>query len=241
MSVGINVMAQLKSPWGAGNLTVAPPGGPACAYEVVLDTWAEGLRQTEKTGDFLTMFMNATSGEYPLDTAATYDALLVLQKAIEAVASYDAVSGTASAKADDIIHWLEDLANAQVTTTGLTACYPLPDTAAAGKPALSEALVRSLYDLDSYNYTYRYEAKDWTMPPHTTHDLAYGPGLLTGIGAQWQWDGATRIWKKVGIWPMHFGPEYDEALTDQYGCWNFAYNGTMPLVIPQYVIAHHKP
>jgi len=241
MSVGINVMAQLKGPWGAGNLTVAPPGGPACAYEVVLDNWAEGLRQTEKTGNFLTMFMNATSGEYPLATAATYDALLVLEKAIEAVASYDAVSGTASAKADDIIHWLEDPANAQVTTTGLTAYYPLPDTAAAGKPALSEPQVRSLYDLDSYNYTYRYEARDWTMPPHTTHDLVYGPGILTGIGAQWQWDVTSHMWKKVGIWPMDLGREYDEVLTDQYGCWNFAYNGTRPLVIPQNVIAHHKP
>ena len=241
MSVGINVMAQLRSPWGAGNLTVPPPGGPACAYEVVLDIWAEELEQTEKTGDFLTMFMNAALGEYPLDTAATYDALLILDKAIEAVASYDAAEGTASARADDVIHWLENPANAQVTTTGLTVYYPLPDTAAAGKPALSEAQVRSLYDLDSYNYTYRYEAKDWTMPPHTTHDLVYGPGILTGIGAQWQWDAATRIWKKVGIWPMDLGREYDEALTDQYGCWNFAYNGTRPLVIPQNVIAHHKP
>jgi ABC-type branched-subunit amino acid transport system substrate-binding protein len=240
MSVGINVMAQLKSPWGAGNLTAAPPGGPACAYEVVLDTWADGLQQTEKTGDFLTMFMNATSGEYPLDTAATYDALLVLEKAIQAAASYDAANGTASARADDIIHWLENPANAQVTTTGLAAYYPLPDTAAAGRPALSEAEVRSLYGLDSYNYTYVYDARDWTIPPHTAHDLTYGPGLLTGIGAQWQWDVTTRTWKKVGVWPMDLGSEYDEALTDQYGCWNFAYNGTRPLVIPQNVIDHHK-
>jgi len=241
MSVGINVMAQLKSPWGAGNLTTAPPGGPACAYEVVLDTWAEGLEQTEKTENFSTVFTNSTSGEYPLNTAATYDALLGLQKAIEAVASYNAVNGTAYAEADDIIQWLEDPGNAQVTTTGLTAYYPRPETTAAGKPALSEAQVRSLYDLGSYNYTYTYDAKDWTMPAHTTHDLAYGPGLLTGIGAQWQWDGTAGIWKKVGVWPMDFGDKYDEALTDQYGCWNFAYNGTRPLEIPQNIIEHHKP
>ncbi len=243
MSVGINVMAQLKSPWGAGNLTTAPPGGPACAYEVLLDTWADGLEQTEKTGDFLTVFTNSTSGEYPLYVAATYDALLGLQKAIEAVASYDAVNGTAYADADDIIQWLEDPANAQVATTGLTAYYPRPETTAAGKPALSEAQVRSLYDLGSYNYTYTYDPKDWTMPAHTTHDLAYGPGLLTGIGAQWQWVGNETVgeWKKVGVWPMDFGDQYDEALTDQYGCWNFAYNGTKPLVIPQNIIEHHKP
>jgi ABC-type branched-subunit amino acid transport system substrate-binding protein len=241
MSVGINKMAQLKSPWGAGNLTTAPPGGPACAYEVILDTWAEGIEQTEKTKDFLNVFMSSTSGEYPLETAATYDALLSLQEAIEAVASYDAVNGTAYAQADDIIEWLEDPANAQVTTTGLSAYYPGPGTTAAGKPALTEAQVRSLYDLGSYNYTYMYDAKDWTMPAHTTHDLAYGPGLLTGIGAQWQWDEAADTWKKVGVWPMDFGDEYDEALTDQYGCWSFAYNGTMPLVIPQNVVEHHKP
>jgi len=241
MSVGINVMAQLKSPWGAGNLTTPPPGGPACAYEVILDNWAEGLEQTEKTGNFLTVFMSSTSGEYPLNTAATYDALLGLRNAIEAVAWYDAVNGTAYARADDIIQWLEDPANAQVTTTGNTTYYPRPGTTAAGKPALTEAQVRSLYNLDSYNYTYTYDAKDWTMPAHTTHDLAYGPGLLTGIGAQWQWDGTAGTWKKVGVWPMDFGDEYDEALTDQYGCWNFAYNGTVALVIPQSIIDHHKP
>ncbi len=241
MSVGINVMAQLKAPWGAGNLTTPPPGGPACANEVILDTWAEGLNQTTKTGPFLTAFMNSTSGEYPLNAAATYDALFSLKAAIEAVAWYDAVNGTAYAKADDIIQWLEDPANARVTTTGNTTYYPRPGTKAAGKPALTEAQVRLLYDLDSYNYTYTYDAKDWTMPAHTTHDLAYGPGLLTGIGAQWQWDATAGRWKKVGIWPMDFGDEYDEALTDQYGCWNFAYNGTMALVIPQNVINHHKP
>lgn len=243
MSVGINVMAQLRSPWGAGNLTTAPPGGPACAYEVVLDTWAEGLEQTEKTLDFLTVFTNSTSGEYPLNTAATYDALLGLEQAIEAVGRYNSVNGTAYADADDIIQWLEDPANARVATTGNITYYPRPGTAAAGKPALTEAQVGSLYPLDSYNYTYTYDAKDWTMPAHTTHDLVYGPGLLTGIGAQWQWVGNETVgdWKKVGVWPMDFGDAYDEALTDQYGCWNFAYNGTVALVIPQNIVDHHKP
>ena len=241
MSVGINVMAQLKSPWGAGNLTTAPSGGPACAYEVILDNWAEGLNQTSKTAAFLTSFMNSTSGEYPLYTADTYDALFTVKAAIEAVAKYDAVNGTAYANADDIIKWLEDPTNAQVTTTGNITYYPRPGTTAAGKPALTEAQVRSLYDLDSYNYTYTYEAKDWTMPPHTTHDLVYGPGRLTGIGVQWQWDATADQWKKVGVWPMYFGDEYNATLTDQYGCWNFAYNGTQALVIPQNVINHHKP
>jgi hypothetical protein len=238
MSVGINVMAQLKSPWLA-NLHHAPGGNatlPACAYEVVLDTWAEGLNQTKKTGNFLTAFMDSPSGEYPLDTAATYDALLGLKTAIEAVAWYEAVNGTAYARADDIIKWLEAPANAQVTTTGSTTYYPRPATTAAGKPALTEVQVRSLYDLDSYNYTY--DAKDWTMPPDTTHDLVYGPGYWTGIGAQWQWDAIAGQWKKVGVWPCVLP---GANLTDQYGNWNFAYNGTKALIIPQNVINHHKP
>jgi branched-chain amino acid transport system substrate-binding protein len=242
MSLGINVMAQLKGPW-SDNLTTAPPGGPACAYEVILDNWAEGLNQTSKTGAFLAAFVNSTSQEYPLNTAATYDALFSLKAAIQAVASYDAEQGVAYAGADAIINWLENPANAQVTTTGNTTYYPRPGTTAAGKPALTEGQVRSLYDLGSYNYTYTYDAKDWTMPPHTTHDLAYGPGRLTGIGAQWQWFGneTSGVWKKAGVWPMDFGDEYDQALTDRYGCWNFAYNGTVPLVIPQNIIDHHKP
>ena len=238
MSVGINVLAQLKSPWGALDGEDSPP---PCAYEVILDTWAEGLEQTEKTADFLDVFMTYFGGEYPLNAAATYDALFSVKAAIEAVAWYDAEEGVAYAWADDIIQWLEDPAKAQVTTTGLTTYYPRPETTAAGKPALTETQVRSLYDLDSYNYTYTYDAKDWTMPAHTTHDLAYGPGLLTGVGAQWQWNAEAGQWKKVGVWPVDFGDEYDEALTDQYGCWNFAYNGTVGLIIPQDIIAHHTP
>ena len=238
MSVGINVLAQLKSPWGDLDVEDSPP---PCAYEVILDSWAEGLEQTEKTAAFLDSYIAYSGGEYPLRSAATYDALFCLKAAIEAAAWYDAEEGVAYAEADDIIEWLEDPANAQVTTTGLTTYYPRPETTAGGKPALTEGQVRSLYDLDSYNQTYTYEAEDWTMPAHTTHDLAYGPGLLTGIGAQWQWDDEAGLWKKVGVWPMYFGGDYDEALTDQYGCWNFAYPGTVDLVIPQNVIDHHTP
>ena len=241
MSVGINELAQLKSPWAAELSNPAGENQPACAYEVILDSWAEGLEQTEKTAAFLDSYIAYSGGEYPLGSAATYDALFCLKAAIEAAAWYDAEEGVAYAEADDIIEWLEDPANAQVTTTGLTTYYPRPETTAGGKPALTEGQVRSLYDLDSYNQTYTYEAEDWTMPAHTTHDLAYGPGLLTGIGAQWQWDDEAGLWKKVGVWPMYFGGDYDEALTDQYGCWNFAYPGTVDLVIPQNVIDHHTP
>jgi ABC-type branched-subunit amino acid transport system substrate-binding protein len=241
MSIGINELAKLKSPCAAELGNSPGENQPACAYEVVLDSWAEGLEQTGKTAAFLDAYMAYSGGEYPLNAAATYDALFCLKAAVEAVAWYDADDGVVYAEADDIIEWLDDPANAQVTTTGLTTYYPRPETTASGKPALTQAQVRSLYDLDSYNQTYTYEAQDWTMPPHTTHDLAYGPGLLTGIGAQWQWDDSASLWKKEGVWPMDFGDGYDEALTDQYGCWNFAYNGTVPLAIPPNVIDHHTP
>jgi ABC-type branched-subunit amino acid transport system substrate-binding protein len=241
MSAGINVPAQLKNIWPASNLTAPPPGGPPCAYEVVLDNWAEGLNQTSKTADFLDSFMAYSGGEYPLGTAATYDALLTLKAAIEAGAWYDAEKGEAYARADDIISWLEDPANACVTTTGVASYYPRPGTTAGGKPALTAAQVGSLYDVASYNTSYTYDAKDWTMPPHTTHDLVYGPGHLTGIGAQWQWDTTAGQWKKVGVWPMDLGDGYDQALADQYGYWNFEYPGTTDLVIPQNVVDHHRP
>ena len=62
--------------------------------------------------------------------------------------------------------------------------------------------------------------------PHIAHDMVYGPGYVTGIGSQWQ-DG-----HKVGVWPMDLGDDFDAGLTDQYGCWNFEYAGTVDVVIP---------
>jgi branched-chain amino acid transport system substrate-binding protein len=232
MVAGINVYAQLKAPWAAqlGN----PPGTdqPYVAYHLHLDTWATGVAQTALSQPFLTAFQAYASGEYPLYTAATFDALMTLKAALEAV-GYE-VDGAPKAKADDIIAWLEDPANAVMGTTGPGNCvYPQPGTTSGGKPALTEAQVESIYDIDTYGYTY--DAADWVMPPHTTHDLAYGPGRATGIGAQWQWSGS--VWQKVGVWPTLFG----EPKVDQYGDWNFEYTGTVPLVIPANVIAHFTP
>ena len=94
-----------------------------------------------------------------------------------------------------------------------------------GVYALSEAQVRSLYpDLATY------DQNQWlcaaSTGPHIAHDIVYGPGYATGIGCQWQ-DG-----HKVGVWPMDLGRDYDAALTDQYGNWNFEYQGTKPVLIP---------
>ncbi|MCK4305126.1 MAG: hypothetical protein KAY24_12890, partial [Candidatus Eisenbacteria sp.] len=232
MSVGINVMAQLKQPWGATLLN--PPGvtQPDCAYHIILDTWATGVNQTALSGPFLAAFQFYAGGEYPLYTAATFDALVTLKAALEEVGYME--GGVPKAKADDIIAWFEDPDNAQMSTIGPgNTVYPQPGTTSGGKPALTEAQVESIYDIAGYGYTY--DAADWVMPRHTTHDLAYGPGRATGIGAQWQWSGA--VWLKVGVWPMEFG----EPKVDQYGDWDFQYDGTVPIEIPANVISHHMP
>jgi branched-chain amino acid transport system substrate-binding protein len=236
LAVGINVYEQFKSPWAAGGkLTEAPPGGPNCAYDLLLDTWGDGVSQTTKTATFLAAVGAALGGEYPLYTAATYDALFLLKDVLENVGYAEA--GVGKAKADDIIGRLENPAYAIETSTGVNCVYPQPGTQVGGKPALTEAQVETIYDVDDYGYTY--DVNDWVMPPHTTHDLAYGPGGVdgnvraTGIGCQWQWDAGASVWKKKGVWPAS---GYGEV--DQYGDWDFEYTGTVPLVIPAYLVGH---
>jgi branched-chain amino acid transport system substrate-binding protein len=209
MTIGINVWTEATDHW-------ANTDGK-CNGEIILDTWAEGLQYTAKTTPFFDAFV-ARTGAYPVYTAATYDAIYQLKAAIEATDSLDA---------DDIIPYLET--HSYTGTAGTTAYYPMPAiNLGGGVYALSEEQVRALYDLDSYNGTY--VQSQWRVAssgaPHIAHDLVYGPGYLTGIGSQWQ-DG-----HKVGIWPMDLGDEYDQALTDQYGCWNFEYPGTVDVVIP---------
>jgi branched-chain amino acid transport system substrate-binding protein len=209
MTIGINVPGELKEHW-------ANTDG-RCNGEIMLTTWAEGLQNTAKTTTFFDAFL-ARTGAYPYYPAGTYDAIYQLKEAIEATNSLDA---------HDIIPYLET--HSYTGVAGTTACYPMPAiNLGGGTYALSEAQIRALYDLDSYNGTY--VQSQWQVAssggPHIAHDVVYGPGYQTGIGSQWQ-DG-----HKVGIWPMDFGDEYDEAFTDQYGCWNFEYPGTVDVVIP---------
>jgi hypothetical protein len=228
MSVGINVPAQFKSPFAA-DLGTSPPGGPYVAMDIHLDTWADEVATTSLTLPFLAAFSDFTGGEYPLYTAATYDVLLGLVAAIEDEAWYDEVSETAYADTDDIIAWHEDLANSQTTTTGSSALYPMPGTTSGSEPALSEAQVGALYPhIGTAGYP-AYDAADWTMPAHTAHDLVYGPGYVTGVGCQWQWDAGASMWKKFGVWPTDFGGGTD--LKDQYGDWNFAYTGAKAILL----------
>jgi branched-chain amino acid transport system substrate-binding protein len=213
MTIGINVPGESKSHWTDTD--------GKCNGEIMLDLWAEGLQYTPKTTAFFDTFVTKT-GEFPIWTAATYDAIYQLKAAIEATDSIDA---------DDIIPYLETHAYAGVG--GLYAYYPVPAvTVIAGQLyALSEAQVKALYDLTGYNKLYN--QADWmcgfasgVQQPHFAHDIVYGPGYATGIGSQWQ-DG-----HKVGVWPMDLGDDYDVGWTDQYGCWNFEYPGTVDVVIP---------
>ncbi|HUW44307.1 MAG TPA: hypothetical protein VMW50_00790 [Dehalococcoidia bacterium] len=221
MSVGINVYAQLKAPW------TSAPG--AQGYHVILDTWASGVAQTSKTAAFLSAFMTYSGGEYPLYTAATYDACFLLQACLEDVGYVE--GGVGKAKAEDIIEWLEDPANAIVATTGTNCLFQQPGREVSGVPGLTEAQVREIYPIDTYGYVY--DLNDWLMPPNTTHDLCPGPGRATGIGAQWQYTGSA--WEKVGVWPVDLD---DPSLIDQYGDWNFEFTGTVALQIPASTINH---
>jgi branched-chain amino acid transport system substrate-binding protein len=234
MTIGINVPAQQLNYW-------LDTGG-ACLGEVILDTWAENLSNTNTTvawfNSYLTRF-----GRYPAYTVATYDAIKLVCRAIAA---------TNSLNSDTLVAWLEDPANAMLDSVAspTVEVYPAPGytvNESAGIYALCETQVQALYPnaLNStwvrFNLTppYFYPTTDYWMydwlcgaasMPHIQHDLVYGPGYTTGIGSQWQ--NISGFGKKVGVWPMYLGPTFDLTLTDQYGNWNFQYNGTMPLYIP---------
>ena len=222
MTIGVNeIEGHLESHW-------ADTDGK-CNGEIQLDGWAEGLQNTPKTTAFLDAFVGKT-GEYPIYTAATYDTIYQLKEAIEAVSFAHGWSTIIDvidpANIDALIQHLET--SSYTGPAGTKAYYPMPATdLGGGAYALSETQVRALYpNLETY------DQNDWKCTatvlggPHIAHDLVYGPGYQTGIGSQWQ-DG-----RKVGVWPMDLGDEYDAALTDQYGCWNFEYPGTVDVVIP---------
>ncbi|OGO03062.1 MAG: hypothetical protein A2Y59_06420 [Chloroflexi bacterium RBG_13_52_14] len=253
LSIGINVEAQLQS-----LVTYTADG---CLYDMILDTWGYGVAQTNLTTPFLTKFMSPTysNGEYPLYTAATYDAIYALRAAIQ---------GTNSLEPDVMIAWLEDKANAQMGTgTPATAYYPMPATTLSpGLWALNSTQVLAFYPwLDGLTIWNGTAAVNWTYNPalwtsglagsgYVAHDTAYGPGYQTGIGNQWQ--NITGTLRKVGWWPNSAGSPglanltaqyirtnlngatsaalWQAGLLDQHGFWNFEYAGERPLVIPHW-------
>jgi len=232
VTIGINVPGQQLSHWGNTN--------GKCKGEIMLDTWAAGLNNTSLTSAWFNDYVDRFD-RYPVYTAGTYDAIKQVCKAIDVTNSLDS---------DVLVPWLENPANAMADSVASDKVmqYPLGglvcaacgyDFGSGGTPlwGLNETQVLALYpDLASYNST------DWQAGfvdlggnpyqlPHFRHDLVYGPGYATGIGAQWQYVGGAGA--KVGVWPMYLdNPNkayWDDALTDQYGNWNFKYDGTMPL------------
>jgi branched-chain amino acid transport system substrate-binding protein len=168
MSLGINVEGQDPGYWDATKVSGKDWWG--AEYQLSLMTWAPNVNQTALTQPFLTSYQAAT-GEFPIYTAATYDGIKTLVKALEATATYNAISGKTTVKADDLIAWLENPANAQVGTAGTSGYYTLAHQALvdAGVPAYA-------------------------------HDLKWGPNLLTGLGVQWMNDGTGNGTIK-GVWP----------------------------------------
>ena len=214
MTIGINVPAQSVEHWDNT--------GGDCEGEIQLDTFAVNFSLTDTTLDFMDDYWTKT-GDYPVYTSMTYDAIKTVCLAIEDV-------GLGS---DAIVTWLEDPANIQTGVGATSAYYPLGAIdKGAGVYALSEAQVRDMYDIDSYGYVYSED--DWLCAPtdidgpHIRHDTAYGPDYQTGMGAQWQKFGVEG--HKVGIWPMDLGE--NPLLVDQYGDWSFEYPGTADLYIP---------
>ena len=222
MTMGINILGEEKEHWENTE--------GRCNGEILLDIWAEGLQYTAKTTAFFNAFMTKT-GEYPIYTSGTYDAIYSLKEAIETVSAargWDDIGDViVPANIDALIQYLET--SSYTGAAGTIAYYPMPAIdLGGGLYALSEAQVRALYpSLAIYDQNQWLCGYVFGVPrPHIAHDLVYGPRYQTGIGSQWQ-DG-----HKVGVWPIDFGDASNAALTDQYGCWNFEYPGTVDVMIP---------
>ena len=227
LTMGINVPAQQLDHW-------ANTDG-SCEGEILLDTWAVGLANTGKTVAWFDKYLDEF-GRYPVYTAGTYDAINMMCSAMEEAGSLDP---------EVLIPWLEDPDNAY--TEGISSpkvgYYGMPEiTVTPGQLyALSEAQVKTWYpNIDNpfirvtttspyYFPTAGYTQTDWmcgfasgVQQPHIAHDIVYGPGLVTGIGSQWQ--KVSGEGTKVGIWPINLGAV--ATMVDQYGNWSFQYAGT---------------
>jgi branched-chain amino acid transport system substrate-binding protein len=260
LTYGINVEAQRQG----------FPGVAQYASGMIFqDAWAPGLEVTNTTAQFVSDFVSEF-GTRPIYTAGTYDALNALVQAIETA---DSLSS------DTIIPVYEN--QAYPATLGLTAVYPRWDGATNGtnpyyglpgytQPstyALCQTQVLDFYPwLTSASYSngtakiaWTWNANDWTMAPHTTHDIVYGPGWVTGSFSQWQNISGTLT--DVGIWPKAWYPGPFANLTtqqfiagvlpslnattlyglqslylwDKWGWWDFEYPGTGTVDIAPWV------
>jgi len=246
LTVGINVEAQRQE---------YPSVAKYAEGMIFLDSWAPGVNITDTTAAFTSAYVTKT-GEWPIYTAATYEAILQLVDNIETANSL---------VTDTLIPVIE--ASTRVGTSGKSGYYPLWDGSTTGAnpfgagqvPALNQTQVLDLYPWlpdavyspDGINkVAWTYNSSDWTMAPHTTHDLVYGTEWVTGVASQWQWNGTALV--KTCIWPQVLQPALPSdmptwlavlgagvinattlyslqaaGLWDQYGWYNFAYDGTV--------------
>jgi branched-chain amino acid transport system substrate-binding protein len=105
VSVGIIVEAQKKDFWKA-------TGGKA-NYEITLNTYAKGVAVTNKTIPFFDEFEKRT-GEFPIYTAATYDAIHTAKLNIEEAQTLDA---------DALVPFIEK--RVYEGTAGVSEYYPM--------------------------------------------------------------------------------------------------------------------
>ena len=246
LNMGINVEAMRDD---------FPSAAKYAENMIFLDSWAPGVNITAQTDAFTSAYETYT-GEWPIYTAATYEAIHSLVENIETADSL---------VTDTLIPVME--ASTREGTSGKNAYYPVWDGSTTGDfppysdlPALTQPQVLALYPwLTSAKYApypptvinnWTYDEDDWTMMPHTSHDLVYGSEWLTGTCSQWQDVGGGNL-EKIGVWPKAYLPGVPTDLTtflgalgvdaftpvelytfqklglwDQYGWWHIEYDGT---------------
>jgi branched-chain amino acid transport system substrate-binding protein len=216
MSVGINVEGQDPGFWAATKVSGENWWGANGMLSLM--TWAPNVNQTVLTQPFLTAFKAANGGQMPIYTAATYDMVLTLKKAIEATATYNATASLGSVLAADLIAWFENATNAQLGTAGTSGYYStaLGGYVTAGVPCFA-------------------------------HDLKWGVNVVsnvswqTGLGVQWANNG-TGGGLTVGVWPK---AEYSAIAQALFATLNaplvlnwtgFEWPGTVTFTTPSWMI-----
>ena len=249
-SVGINVESQ----------DIDYHHDTGAEYHTCLDTWAVDVALTPDTLDFWDAYM-AQTGRYPTYCAATYDVIKTLKLAIEDVGlGTDAIilwledldnkyTGTASTTA----YYPMPSVTLNVTPGSELSALG-PDQAYALYPHLPTYYGHDTYAEMAGNWsTGLTHMIDWTTAGgFVPHDTVFGPGWQSGQGVQWQPVDPAHPeleWHKVGWFPLVATPTGASipaedlspaemaglkaaGLVDQYGNWNFAYTGSVPLVIP---------
>ena len=241
--------------------TYDPNEDPGCAYEIIGDFFTPGVALTSKTVDWFDDYVERW-GNYPTYIAGSYDSLSYLMHDVEtAVAALNATSidDVVSAENIDVLIQIRE----HSTYEGIGAKYgyfpmPIELEEPVVNPlyginttyVLSEEVVNELYPHLS-EYGMAYNASYWTVPPHVPHCVVGGSDWAAGIGNQWQ-EVSPGKWDKVAIWPAPLFDPGDYGTTEEYyaammgynwlnqwGNYNFSYEGSGELILPDWWIAHH--